>query len=106
MTALIDQHTDRFGIEPICFTLEIASSVYYAAKTRPPSTRALRDEWLKTHIKRIWDENYQVYGARKIWRQLGREDIAAARCTVERGDARPWHPRRGTRQAHAHHRCR
>jgi putative transposase len=84
MTALIDQHKDRFGIEPICSTLEIAPSVYYAAKTRPPSTRALRDEWLGTHIRRIWDENYQVYGARKIWRQLGRQDIAAARCTVER----------------------
>jgi putative transposase len=64
--------------------LQIAPSVYYAAKTRPPSQRALRDEWLKTHIKRIWDDNYQVYGARKVWRQLAREDIHAARCTVER----------------------
>jgi putative transposase len=44
----------------------------------------LRDEWLKTHIRRIYDEHYQVYGARKVWRQLGREDIRAARCTVER----------------------
>jgi len=84
MTAFIDQHKDRFGVEPICHTLEIAPSVYYAAKTRPPCQRALRDEWLKTHIRRIWDENYQVYGARKIWRQLGREDIDAARCSVER----------------------
>ncbi|MGH8896491.1 MAG: IS3 family transposase [Egibacteraceae bacterium] len=97
MTALIDAYRDRFGVEPICHTLQIAPSTYYAAKIRPPSTRALRDEWLKSHIKRIYDANYQVYGARKIWRQLHREDIAAARGTVERGDATAWHPRRGTR---------
>ncbi len=90
MTTFIDRYRDRFGVEPICRTLKIAPSVYYAAKTRPPSQRALHDEWLKTHIKRIYDEHYQVYGARKIWRQLGREHIHAARCTVERGDARPW----------------
>jgi putative transposase len=84
MTALIDAYREQFGVEPICRALQIAPSVYYAAKTRPPSTRALRDEWLRAHIRRIYDENYQVYGARKIWRQLGREDITAARCTVER----------------------
>jgi putative transposase len=81
---LIDAYRDRFGVAPICHTLQIAPSVYYAAKTRLPAARTLRDEWLKSHIKRIHDENYQVYGARKIWRQLAREDIAVARCTVER----------------------
>jgi putative transposase len=84
MTALVDAYRDRFGVEPVCHTLEIAPSVYYAAKTRPPSTRALRDEWLKIHIRRIYDANYRVYGARKIWRQLHREGVEAARCTVER----------------------
>jgi putative transposase len=79
MTAFVDCHRDRFGVAPICHTLQIAPSVYYAAKTRPPSTRTLRDEWLATHIKQIYDANYQVYGARKIWRQLHREGITAAR---------------------------
>jgi putative transposase len=86
MTAFIDQHKDRFGVEPICATLQIAPSTsYYAAKARPPSARAGRDETLKTEIRRVYDANYQVYGARKIWRQLHREGIQAARCTVERG---------------------
>jgi putative transposase len=84
MTALIDAYRDRFGVEPICATLEIAPSTYYAAKTRPPCQRTLRDEWLCTHIRRVYDANYQVYGARKIWRQLHRENIAVARATVER----------------------
>jgi hypothetical protein len=72
-------------VEPICATLQIAPSTYYAAKTRPPCQRTLRDEWLCTHIRRVYDANYQVYGARKIWRQLHRQDIAVARATVERG---------------------
>lgn len=84
MTVLIDAYRDRFGVEPICQVLQIAPSTYYAATTRPPSQRVLRDEWLKTHIRRVYDEHYQVYGARKIWRQLAREDIHAARCAVER----------------------
>jgi putative transposase len=84
MTALVDAYRDRFGVESICAALEIAPSVYYAAKTRPPSARTLRDEWLKTHIRRVYNANYQVYGARKIWRQLAREGIKTARCTVER----------------------
>src|SRR3712207_2665065 len=84
MTAFIDQHRDRFGVEPICKELQVAVSTYYAAKSRLPSVRVLHDEWLTKHIKRVWDENYQVYGARKVWRQLAREQIAVARCTVER----------------------
>jgi putative transposase len=84
MTALIDAYRDRFGVTPICHALQIAPSTYYAAKTRPPSQRALRDEWLGTHIRRIYDANYQVYGARKIWRALHREDIAVARATAQR----------------------
>jgi putative transposase len=94
MTALIDAYRDRFGVTPICHTLEIAPSVYYAAKTRPPATRTLRDEWLAAHIKRIYDANYQVYGARKIWRALHREDIAVAGAPWSGGCA-TWHSRRG-----------
>lgn len=71
--AYIDAHKDRFGVEPICTTLGIARSTYYAARTRPPSARALGDEALKTHIARIHDENYGVYGVDKVWTELRRE---------------------------------
>ena len=82
--AYIDAHKDRFGVEPICETLQVAPSTYYSAKTRPPCRRAIRDQELVAHIRRVFEENYGVYGARKVWRQLHREDIAVARCTVER----------------------
>jgi putative transposase len=72
------------GVEPICEVLQFAPSTYYAAKNRPPSARAVRDEELLIEIRRVWKENYEVYGARKVWRQLNREGIAVARCTVER----------------------
>ena len=73
-----------FGVEPICTVLEIAPSTFYAAKQRRPCRRRLRDRELAVEIRRVFDENYQVYGARKIWRQLNREGITVARCTVER----------------------
>jgi putative transposase len=81
---MIDQHRGRFGVEPICRVLEVPTSTYYAAKRRPPSARRLRDTQLKAEIRRVWDDNYQVYGARKLWRQLQREGLQVARCTVER----------------------
>jgi putative transposase len=84
MIAYIDANRDRFGVEPICQLLPIAPSSYYAAKNRPPSARALRDTELKAEIARVHAEHFGVYGARKVWRQLGREGIAVARCTVER----------------------
>jgi putative transposase len=84
MIAYIDAHRDRFGVEPICQLLPIAPSTYYHAKRRLPSARALRDEELKVEIGRVHAENFGVYGARKVWRQLGREGIGVARCTVER----------------------
>jgi putative transposase len=84
MIAYIDGHKDRFGVEPICRVLPIAPSTYYAAKNRPPSARALRDEELKAEIGRVHGEHFGVYGARKVWRQLHREGISVARCTVER----------------------
>ena len=83
MTAYIDANRDRFGVEPICRVLPIAPSTYYDA--RPPlSARKRRDQELKAEICRVHAEHFGVYGARKVWRQLHREGIAVARCTVER----------------------
>ena len=85
----IDTHRDEFGVEPICRQLQIAPSTYYAhlAKRREPSLRSQRvqrDEVLSVAIQRVFDENQQVYGARKVWKQMLREEISVARCTVER----------------------
>jgi putative transposase len=84
MIAYIDAHRDRFGVEPICQLLPIAPSTYHAARRRPPSARRRRDEELKAEIARVHAEHFGVYGARKVWRQLHREGIGVARCTVER----------------------
>jgi putative transposase len=87
--AFIDDHRDTYGVEPICKILPIAPSTYYEQKARqadpsrlPPRVR--RDAWLRDEIQRVWDENLQVYGARKVWKQLNREHIQVARCTTER----------------------
>jgi putative transposase len=88
--AFIDEHRGAFGVEPICRVLRehgvgIAPSTYRAAKTRPPSARQLRDEELKVEIARAYDENFVVYGARKIWDHLNNvDDIPVAQCTVRR----------------------
>ncbi|MCX4564443.1 IS3 family transposase [Streptomyces phaeochromogenes] len=89
LVAFIDAHRQEFGVEPICRVLtshglKIATSTYYAAKNRAPSARSIRDTELKTPISRIHTDNFSVYGVRKIWRQLHREGIPAARCTVAR----------------------
>jgi putative transposase len=84
MIAYIDANRDRFGVEPICQVLPIAPSTYYAASRRPASARAVRDAKLKVELRRVHEDNFGVYGARKVWRQLRREGIAVARCTVER----------------------
>jgi len=84
MTAFIDDHKEKFGVEPICAMLPIAPSTYYAKKSRPPSERSLRDGRLQIEIIRVYEENHAVYGARKVWRQLRREGYDVARCTVER----------------------
>ncbi|QXJ27050.1 IS3 family transposase [Actinomadura graeca] len=78
-----------FGVEPICRVLRehgaaIAPSAYYAARSRPPWSRAVRDEWLKAEITRVHAASYGVYGARKVWHQLRRDGCRVARCTVER----------------------
>jgi putative transposase len=87
--AFIDEHRKVYGVEPICRVMQIAPSTYWehAARTTDPSrrpARAKRDDVLLDQVQRVWDANRQVYGARKVWRQLGREDIEVARCTVER----------------------
>jgi len=89
MVSFIDEHRGEHGVEPICKLLPIAPSTYYEHKARetdpsrlPP--RALSDHKLSSEIKRVWKENLSVYGARKIWKQLKREGVDVARCTVER----------------------
>ena len=89
MMAFIDEHKEAYGVEPICSVLPIAPSMYYEQRARQadPSRlpeRTRRDAALKVEIERVWNENRQVYGARKVWRQLHREGFPAARCTVER----------------------
>jgi len=75
----------RWGVEPICRILQVAPSTYYAARSRPPSARHVRDAELKTEIRRVYDDNYVAYGADKIWDHLNNvDDIVVARCTVER----------------------
>jgi len=89
MVRFIDEQREKFGVEPICRVLPIAPSVYYEHKVRErcPERRSLRtrrDERLCPHVRRVWDENQQVYGPRKVWKQLKREQHVVARCTVER----------------------
>jgi putative transposase len=89
MIAIIDEHREAYGVEPICKVLPIAPSTYYwhVAKRVDPeklSARAKRDLVLKPEIARVFADNFEVYGVRKVWRQLQREGINVARCTVER----------------------
>jgi len=63
--SFINEHRDRFGVEPICATLQFAPSTYYAAVSRPPSARHLRDRNLKVEIARVHKENFDVYGTEK-----------------------------------------
>lgn len=89
MVAFIDEHRATYGVEPICAVLPIAPSTYYAhvRHRREPSTRSLRaqsDERLREEIDRVWRESRGLYGARKVHRQLQRERVDVARCTVER----------------------
>jgi putative transposase len=81
---MIDALRDRFGVEPICRVLEVTASTYYAHKQHQPSARDQRDTQLKAEIRRVWEASRGVYGARKVWRQLARQGVTVARCTVER----------------------
>jgi transposase InsO family protein len=87
--AFIGAHRAEYGVEPICAELPIAPSTYYELKARQADpdrqpARVRRDAELVPEIERVWQENFRVYGARKVWRQLNREGIPVARCTVER----------------------
>ncbi|MEB2349101.1 MAG: IS3 family transposase [Comamonadaceae bacterium] len=89
VNAFIDGHRARLGVEPICTALQVAPSAYWrhAARLRDPSllpARAQRDAQLMAQVQRVYDVNLRVYGADKVWRQLQREGVAVARCTVER----------------------
>jgi transposase InsO family protein len=89
MVSFIDALRQGHGVEPICSLLPIAPSTYYEHKARQADSerlpeRAKRDVYLRPEIRRVWEANFKVYGARKVWRQLNREKIEVARCTVER----------------------
>ncbi|MED7543895.1 IS3 family transposase [Escherichia coli O157] len=86
---LLDKLHEQYGVGPVCSELHIAPSTYYHCQQQrhhpdKRSARAQRDDWLKREIQRVYDENHQVYGVRKVWRQLLREGIRVARCTVAR----------------------
>jgi putative transposase len=89
MVTFIDQHRATYGVEPICAVLPIAPSTYFLRRaqrqdTAKRSARQRRDDDLRGAIQRVWEEHDQVYGPRKIWKQLRREGVRVARCTVER----------------------
>ena len=89
MNAFIDEHRARLGVEPICRALQVAPSAYHthAARLRNPALqpeRARRDAELLPQVERVYEQNKRVYGAVKVWKQLGREGQAVARCTVAR----------------------
>jgi transposase InsO family protein len=89
MVQFIDEHRETYGVEPICRVLPIAPATYYWHKARAVdptrrSARAQRDDVVRGAIQRVYDANQQVYGVRKVWRQLRREELVVARCTVER----------------------
>ncbi len=89
MIAFIDDHRDAYGVEPICRVLPIAPSTYHVhvARRADPGrlpARAKTDAAVMGEIRRVHEENFGVYGVRKVWRQLAREGIVAARCTVAR----------------------
>ena len=84
MIRFVDAPRDRFGVGQMCRELQAAPSTYYAARGRSPSARQVRDDALKVKIQHVYVEHFGVYGVRKLWRQLRREGIPVARCTVER----------------------
>ena len=89
MIDFIEEHRPVYGVEPICEVLPIAPATYYAHRARRLNPerrpeRVKRDESLRVEIRRVWQENFSVYGAEKVWRQLRREGVDVARCTVER----------------------
>ena len=94
MNAFIDEHRARCGVEPICRALQVAPSAYrrHAARQRNPAllpARARRDAHLLAQVQRVYDQNLRVYGADKVWRQLGREGTVAISFTLKNGRELP-----------------
>ena len=106
MLGFIEAHRQEHGVEPICRVLPIAPSTWrrHAARAADPAklpARAQRDAGLKAGIRRVFEENFQVYGVRKVWRQLQREGIQVARCTADAGDGPArCHPRQAGENHH------
>ncbi len=89
MVRFIDEYREEYGVEPICSVLPVAPSTYYSHKAQGAdptlrSARAQQDEQLGGEVRRVWRDNFEVYGVRKVWRQLNREGHTVARCTVAR----------------------
>ncbi len=89
MIAFIHDHRGVYWVEPICKVVPIAPStfhIHHAQHRNPPrrSCRAQRDEVLRSEVTRVFAQNFEVYGVRKVWRQLMQEGVDVARCTVER----------------------
>ncbi|GKT27256.1 hypothetical protein AVHM3334_22970 [Acidovorax sp. SUPP3334] len=107
MKQFIDEQRDVHGVEPICRVLPISPSTYHAhaARMADPQlrwARAKTDEALTEQVQRVWDDNFKVYGVRKVWRQLRREQFDVARCTVQRLMKRQGLRGRHTRQDRGH----
>ena len=79
VVAFIDDHRSEFSVEPICEVLQVAPGTYYAVNAREPSVRALCDAEIGPRLRRPWEENHQVYGARKLWKAAGRAGIDVGR---------------------------
>jgi putative transposase len=107
----VDEHRGRFGVEPICRTLQASASAYYHRKTGARSRRSLDDERLLARIRELHAANYYAYGSRRVWVALNRAGEPVARCTVERlmrangicgakRRGKPWRTTRPDRAAH------
>ena len=108
MIAFIDENRDEYGVEPICRTLPIAPSIYHAhdARRRHPDEappRVVRDLALKPEVERVFYENFQVYGVRKVWRQLKRDGFDVASLHGGQADEKHGTEGRYSRQAASHH---
>jgi len=84
MVCFVDEHRDRWPVAVMCRTIGLPERTFHAAKTRSPSPWSIRDELHKIEIRRVWEQNYRCYGARRVYKQLRREEYRIARCTVTR----------------------
>ena len=84
MVSFVQEHRERWPVAVMCRTIDLPERTFHAAKTRPPCARSITDAHAKVEIRRVWEQNYRCYGARRIFKQLRREGHAIARCTVER----------------------